>query len=101
MQDLKVIAISLDGTSEPGGFSILEHVVLFQLITDPPESAKPNLPEGAKSGDHVGMVNLSVLYWDEEGKMSREYEYGRLTWKDFDHTAFDTKTKSIIKELKK
>lgn len=98
MEDLKVVALTLDGSSRPGKFSILEHVVLFKLVKDVPDGAKDNLPVGAKPGDIVGMINISVLYWDDKGKISKELEYGRLTWKNFDYTDFDKKTANTLGE---
>ena len=97
MEDLKVIALTIDGSSRPGKFSILEHVVFFKLIKDVPPPALDNLPVGAKPGDVVGMINISVLYWDHQGKITKELEYGRLTWKNFDVGEFDVHT---AKELK-
>jgi hypothetical protein len=67
----------------------MEHVVWFKLKADPPEAAKPNLPPGIKKGDKAGMINIAVLWWNEAGKITRELEYGRLTWEGFDITAFD------------
>ncbi|KAH8654949.1 Alpha/Beta hydrolase protein [Tricladium varicosporioides] len=89
LTDLEVQAISLYGSSAPGQFAIMEHVVWFRLKIDPPEPAKPNLPPGIKKGDKAGMINIAVLWWNEEGKISHELEYGRLTWEGFDITAFD------------
>ncbi|KAH8667518.1 hypothetical protein BGZ60DRAFT_505765 [Tricladium varicosporioides] len=89
LTDLQVQAISLYGSCSPGDFAIMEHVVWFTLKNDPPEAAKPNLPPGAMKGDRVGMINVAVLWWNEEGKITHELEYGRLTWADFDITAFD------------
>lgn len=89
MDELSVIAISLHGSSAPGAFSILEHAVKFRLTTNPPPGAEHNLPQGAKLGDTVGMINICVLWWTAEGKIARELEYGRLTWKDFDVGEFD------------
>ncbi|MCJ1260806.1 hypothetical protein MMC22_000669 [Lobaria immixta] len=89
LTDLQVQAISLHGTSFPGAFAILEHVVWFRLKADPPEAAKPNLPPGIKKGDKAGMINIAVLWWNPEGKITKELEYGRLTWDNFDITHFD------------
>lgn len=89
IKDLSVVAIKLDGSSAPGSFSTLEHAVKFQLAIDPPPPAAPNLPRGAKAGDTVGMINISVLYWNEHGKVTRELEYGRLTWDNFSVGQFD------------
>lgn len=89
LTDLKVIAISLYGSSEPGEFAIMEHAVSFKLAHDPPPQAVDNLPPGAKKGDPVGMINISVLWWDANGNVTREFEYGRLTWKDFDVRQWD------------
>jgi hypothetical protein len=91
MEDLSVVAIKLDGSSAPGSFSTLEHAVKFKLTSNPPPQAARNLPPGAKAGDTVGMINISVLYWDEQGKVSRELEYGRLTWENFSVGEFDPK----------
>ena len=81
--DTNVTAISLDGSSEPGKFSILENLVEFRLTMDPPEGPARNLPPGAKKGDYVAMIMLSTLWWNEDGKVTRELEYGRLIWNDF------------------
>ncbi|KAG9232099.1 hypothetical protein BJ875DRAFT_544825 [Amylocarpus encephaloides] len=89
LTDLQVQAISLYGSSAPGDFAVMEHVVWFRLKTDPPEGAKPNLPPGIKKGDKAGMINVAVIWWNAEGKITRELEYGRLTWDNFDITAFD------------
>ena len=89
LTDLHVIAITLEGSSNPGHFANLEHVVWFKLAIDPPPEAVPNLPPGAKKGDTVGMINLGVLWWDAEGKIKKELVYGRLTWDKFDLAPFD------------
>jgi hypothetical protein len=64
-------------------------VVWFTLKTDPPEEAKPNLPPGIKKGDKSGMINVAVIWWNEEGKICKELEYGRLIWDNFDISVFD------------
>ena len=89
MTNISVEAISLHGSSEPGSFAIMENVVRFTLKVDPPEAAKPNLPPGIKKGDSSGMIMLSTIWWDSDGKISKELEYGRLLWEDFDTGAFD------------
>lgn len=88
MTDVKVQAISIDGSSEPCKFGIMENVVWFTLAVDPPESAKPGLPPGIKKGDTAGMIMLSTIWWDEEGKVKRDLEYGKLVWPGFDIDAF-------------
>ena len=50
---------------------------------------KPNLPPGFKKGDKGGMIKIYVMWWDEDGKVTRELEYGRLVRKDFDIKAFE------------
>lgn len=90
MTDISVEAISLHGSSEPGSFAVLENVVRFTLKVDPPEAAKPNLPPGIKKGDSSGMIMLSTIWWNSEGKISRELEYGKLLWEGFDINAFNT-----------
>ncbi|OJJ56846.1 hypothetical protein ASPSYDRAFT_59317 [Aspergillus sydowii CBS 593.65] len=90
MTDISVEAISLHGSSEPGSFAVLENVVRFTLKVDPPEAAKPNLPPGIKKGDSSGMIMLSTIWWNSEGKISRELEYGKLLWDGFDINAFNT-----------
>lgn len=83
LRDLRVIAISLNGSSAPGHFCVFEHLVLFTLAVDPaPEQAK-HLPPGAKAGSELGMINVAVLWWDGEGKTCHELEYGRMTWEGF------------------
>ncbi len=89
MTDLSVTALALDGSSEPGAFANLEHVVSFKLVVDPPPEAASNLPPGAKAGDTVRMINLGVLWWNKQGKICRELVYGRLTWDNFDIREFD------------
>ncbi|KAJ5778898.1 hypothetical protein N7457_006618 [Penicillium paradoxum] len=89
MTNISVEAISLHGSSEPGSFAVLESVSRFTLNVDPPEAAKPNLPPGIKKGDSTGMIMLSTIWWDSEGKVTRELEYGRLLWEGFDINAFN------------
>ncbi|KFY26692.1 hypothetical protein V493_03936 [Pseudogymnoascus sp. VKM F-4281 (FW-2241)] len=89
MTDVKVQAISIDGSSEPGKFSVMENVVWFTLAVDPPESAKPGLPPGIKKGDTSAMIMMSVIWWNAEGKVTRELEYGKLIWPDFDIDNFE------------
>ncbi|RFU24732.1 hypothetical protein B7463_g11606, partial [Scytalidium lignicola] len=90
MTDVRVQAISIDGSSEPGSFAIMENVVWFTLAVDPPPEAAENLPPGIKKGDTTGMIMLSAIWWNEEGKVYRELEYGRLIWDDFDIDTFKT-----------
>jgi hypothetical protein len=90
MTNVSVEAISLHGSSAPGSFAILENVIRFTLKVDPPEEAKAGLPSGTKKGDSTGMVMLSAIWWDEHGKVTRELEYGRLMWPNFDTNAFNT-----------
>ncbi|KAJ5940390.1 hypothetical protein N7516_000558 [Penicillium verrucosum] len=90
MTNISVEAISLHGSSEPGSFAVMENVVWFTLKIDPPEEAKPNLPPGIKKGDSSGMIMLSTIWWNSEGKVARELEYGRLLWENFDINQFNT-----------
>ncbi|KAK3177679.1 hypothetical protein K4F52_009584 [Lecanicillium sp. MT-2017a] len=83
MTNVTVEAISIDGSSEPGSFAIMENVVSFTLAVDPPPAAAKNLPPGIKKGDRSGMIMLSTIWWNEEGKVFRELEYGRLIWEGF------------------
>ncbi|KAL5353739.1 hypothetical protein ACLOAV_001780 [Pseudogymnoascus australis] len=89
MTNISVEAISLHGSSAPGSFAILENVIRFTLKVDPPEEAKAGLPPGIKKGDSTGMVMLSAIWWNEDGKVIRELEYGRLMWPNFDINAFN------------
>ncbi|KAJ6011671.1 hypothetical protein N7451_003083 [Penicillium sp. IBT 35674x] len=90
MTNISVEAISLHGSSEPGSVAVLESVTRFTLKVDPPEAAKPNLPPGIKKGDSSGMIMLSAIWWNGDGKVVRELEYGRLLWEGFDINAFNT-----------
>ena len=90
LEGLSVEAISLYGSSDPGSFSVMEHAVFFTLKDDPPEAAKTHLPPGVKKGDSSGMINISLMWWNEEGKVTRELEYGRIMWDGFDVNAFHT-----------
>lgn len=94
MTNITVDAISLHGSSDPdssehGSFALLESVSHFTLAVDPPEAAKPSLPPGIKKGDSTGMIMLSAIWWDNDGKVARELEYGRLIWDGFDINAFN------------
>ncbi|KFY33234.1 hypothetical protein V494_07795 [Pseudogymnoascus sp. VKM F-4513 (FW-928)] len=90
MTNVSVEAISLHGSSAPDSFAILENVVRFTLKVDPPEEAKAGLPPGIKKGDSTGMVMLSAVWWNKEGKVTRELEYGRLMWPNFYSNVFNT-----------
>ena len=63
----------------PGQFSVLEHVVQSRLTADPPPNAAIHLPPGVKAGEVFSMINCAILWWNGEGKMTGELEYGRLT----------------------
>ena len=89
LDDVSVTALTLHGSATPGSFSILEHVVNFKLKAHPPPEVMQHLPEGSKPGDSLAMVNIGVHWWDEEGKIARELEYGRITWKGFSLDPFD------------
>ncbi|KFY31460.1 hypothetical protein V493_01086 [Pseudogymnoascus sp. VKM F-4281 (FW-2241)] len=90
MTNISVEAISLHGSCAPDSFAIMENVIRFTLKIDPPEEVKANLPHGIKKGDSTGMVMLSAVWWNEHGKVTRELEYGRLMWPNFDIDAFKT-----------
>lgn len=85
----RVEAISLHGSSAPGQFAAMENVIWFKLTADPPEEMRSSLPPGIKAGDTAGMIMCSLIWWNAEGKVCKELEYGRLTWEGFDITAFD------------
>ncbi|KAG8528551.1 uncharacterized protein KY384_007469 [Bacidia gigantensis] len=97
--ETQVVALSLAGSSAPGSFSIMENAISFRLTADPPPGPDKNLPPGAKAGDMVGMIMLSVLWWNNEGKVNRELEYGRLTWDTFDLSAWDRAKRRGVKGL--
>lgn len=88
MTNVTVEAISIDGSSEPGSFAAMENVVRFTLAVDPPPDAAKNLPPGIKKGDRSGMIMLSTIWWNEDGLVYRDLEYGRLIWDHFDIDAF-------------
>lgn len=88
VKNWKITAITLSGSSEPGSFAILEHENSFNLAVDPPANLKPHFPPGAKAGDRVNLVNLGVLWFDKEGKISKELVYGRLAWPEFSLDSF-------------
>ena len=83
VKDWKITAITLAGSSEPGSIANLEHENSFTLAVAPPENLKPHFPPGAKAGDRVTLINLGALWFDKEGKISRELVYGRLAWPGF------------------
>ena len=89
VKDWKITAITLSGSSEPGSFAILEHVNSFKLAVDPSEELQPHLPPGAKAGDHVDLINLGVVWFDAEGKISRELVYGRVAYPNFSLKPYD------------
>lgn len=88
LNDLRVIAISLDGSSAPGHFCILEHLVQFSLKNDPAPEQLKHLPPGTKAGDPLAMINVAILWWDGDGKICHELEYGRMTWPGFNLNEF-------------
>ncbi|KAF7505882.1 hypothetical protein GJ744_012417 [Endocarpon pusillum] len=57
--DLAVESLSLYGSSKPGSFSVIEHLVRFKLKTELPPGAAEHLPAGAKKGDSLGMINVN------------------------------------------
>ncbi|KFY28196.1 hypothetical protein V491_00571, partial [Pseudogymnoascus sp. VKM F-3775] len=89
LTDVEVVALNIGGSSLPGSFGILENVLSFTLAVDPPEEAKPYLHPGMKKGDSASMIMTSLIWWNLEGKIYRDLEYGQLTWSDFDINQFD------------
>lgn len=98
ISNLRVVALNLYGSCQPGHFSILEHVTLMELNVDPSPEMRDKFPEGSKAGDTVGIVNLSTLWWDARGLISREFEYGGLTWKGFSLDQWDKKSAGLEEE---
>ena len=96
--NLRVVGLNLWGSSEPGEHSIFEHVTLMELKIDPPPVMEWAFPKGAKAGDTVGIVNLCVLWWDAEGFIEREFEFGGLLWPGFNLDQWETK-KPALSEL--
>lgn len=88
MADVRVVALNIDGSSDPGRFAVLENVLLFTLAVDPPDGAKTYLPPGIKKGDSASMIRTSLIWWDEKGLVKRDLEYGQLTWPEFDIDQF-------------
>lgn len=89
LKDVHITAIALYGSSKPGDSSLLEHLTEVTLADDPPPGAAEQLPPGTKKGDRIGMIDLDVTWWTEDGKVDRQLVYGRTTWKSFDFSEFD------------
>lgn len=89
LTDVHITAIALYGSSKPGDASLLEHLTEVTLAADPPPGAAEQLPPGTKKGDRIGMIDLDVTWWTEEGKVARQVVYGRTTWGSFDLSQFD------------
>lgn len=89
LTDVHITAIALYGSSKPGDSSLLEHLTEVTLAADPPPGAAEQLPPGTKKGDRIGMIDLDVSWWNEEGKVTRQVVYGRTTWPSFDFSQFD------------
>ena len=80
---MQCVCLSLDGSSEPGCFSVMENVSSYKLKIDAPPGSEDTLPIGAKAGDTVTMVVASTLWWGEGGVVTKELHYGRLAWRGF------------------
>ena len=80
--DLKVEVISLQGSSAPDSFAALEWAISWKLKEDMPEIAA-HLAPGTKAGDTVHQVGVTLLWWNEHGKVKRHIEHGRLQWDGF------------------
>lgn len=88
VKDVKVTALNIAGSPNPNQLGVLENVMSFTLKIDPPEEVKPHFPPGIRKGDTASMIRTSIISWDDEGKVTRDLEYGRLTWPDFDIDEF-------------
>lgn len=86
---METIALSLAGSSDPGGISIMENINRYKLKFDAPPGSEDKLPVGAKKGDLVQMVISSIIWWGPGGKVLKELEYGRLAWKGFTLDEYD------------
>lgn len=99
MSDLAVESLSLYGSSEPGSFSVMEHLVRFKLKTELPPGAAEHLPAGAKKGDSLGMINVSIIWWTKDGTMTQEWEYGRIAWKEFSTDPWNANAQPMCSSL--
>lgn len=81
--DTKVEAISLYGSSVVGNFAVLEYQNSFKLKRDMPEAAA-HFGSLTKAGDTIVLIGVSIIYWNEEGKVKRHMEHARLKWDGFD-----------------
>ena len=99
LSDLAVESLSLYGSSKPGSFSVMEHLVRFKLADHLPPGAAEHLPAGAKMGDTLGMINVSIIWWTKDGTMTKEMEYGRITWKEFTTSPWDPYAQPMCSSL--
>ena len=95
---METIALSLDGSCSPGSFSVMENINRYKLKFDAPPGSEDKLPVGAKKGDTVQMVVNSTIWWGEGGKVTKEFEYGRLAWKGFSLDEWDRQKEKEIAE---
>lgn len=80
---LRFESISVHGSSAPGAFAAFEWILRLTLRAELPDMAA-HLPKGVKVGDEVRWVGVSLLWWNEEGKVKRQTDHGRLAWEGFE-----------------
>ncbi|KAI9786516.1 MAG: hypothetical protein M1816_007898 [Peltula sp. TS41687] len=80
---MEFVPISLYGSSVVGNFAVFEYNYWFYFKKDMPEVAVHFGPN-TKAGDKVEFVGVSVVWWNDEGKVKRHLEHARLVWEGFD-----------------
>ncbi|KAI9750017.1 MAG: hypothetical protein M1815_002065 [Lichina confinis] len=77
--DVQIDCISLQGSSSPSTVTALEWAMHLKLNVEIPQ-----LAPGVGAGEKVTLVGTSLLWWNEEGKVCRQSEHGRVAWPNID-----------------
>ena len=77
--DVQIDCISLQGSSSPSTVTALEWAMHLKLNVEIPQ-----LAPGVGAGEKVTLVGTSLIWWNEEGKVCRQSEHGRVAWPNID-----------------
>ncbi|KAI9756703.1 MAG: hypothetical protein M1815_003068 [Lichina confinis] len=83
-ETLTVEPLSVQGSCAPGSFAVLEWVLTFKLEGKVPTALAPHFPPDVPAGGEAKWVGVSLLWWNEEGKIKIQKDHGRYVWEGFD-----------------
>lgn len=83
-ETLTVEPLSVQGSCAPGSFAALEWVLTLKMKGEVPSQMAQHFPPDVPAGGEAKWVGISLLWWNEEGKIKIQKDHGRCVWEGFD-----------------